>query len=668
MDLVEAKARQCEQNYSDRERKRLGTHYTPNAVIDYIVNRVLRPLSEHPDSLPSIRVLDPACGSGLFLLKAYETLADFWKTANGGFGKKDAKHILENCLFGIDIDERAVSATKAHLLQKASLHESDSAFLDKNIVVGDALSFAHPSTLIPMHNHTTDERSPGGIFSKHSFDCVIGNPPYVRIQNTPSEKRGCYTSSYTTTAGRFDVSTLFIELSEYLLKANGRFGFIVSNKVLSTAGAKGLRRFLLTRFSIEEIVDLADTKLFAAAVLPMILIASRSGKNGNQIAYSSISESHDVTASALPTDNILHLLDSSEIPFEANVSFADRVFKLQRFYADTPSSGDKVWTFHNERENRILSKIRQNSICTLSDIVKKVSVGLKTTADDVFIKPMTEDFVKQQGLEPTLVFPVLESHNVNRWTYSWDPQHDLFVLYPHIERNGKVIPAELDAYLQIKKCLEANRTRLESRTYLIESGRRWYEIWVHQSPSDFSKRKIITPDISSCNRFALDDKGFYVNGTCFYLILTDESDASYYSVLGLLNSKVIEYFHKITSGNSLYAKRFRYWSSYIGAYPVAKRLLNSPDVRLLIAQNVGRLLATGKNDERLKLEEENDRLCYELFDLTEDEVKEIGATLSACSLPLSEKGDVGEYRLRQRSNTRGESPRSGDRSIVVKCW
>ena len=647
MDVIEAKARQYERGYSNRECKSLGTHYTPDAVIDYIVNRVLRPLSDHPDSLRSIRILDPACGSGLFLLKAYEILADCQQKARDGFDKKDARHILENCLFGIDIDERAVSATKKHLLQKASLNKSDSAFLDKNIVVGDALSFAHPSTLIPMHNHAAVELSPHGIFSRHSFDCIVGNPPYVRIQNTPSEKRGCYTSSYATAAGRFDISTLFIELSEYLLKEKGRFGFIVSNKVLSTAGAKGIRRFLLTQFELEEIVDLADTKLFAAAVLPMILIASRPAKSGNRtrstsrIAYSSITESHDVTASVLPTDNILHLLDNSEIPCETNISFADRVFKLQRFYADAPSSGEKVWTFHSERENRILSKIRRNSVCALSDIVRKISVGLKTTADDIFIKPMTTDFVQQNGLEAILVHPALESHNIHRWTCSWDRQRDLFVLYPHIEQNRKVIPVDLDAYPHVKKYLDTNRARLESRTYLIKGGRRWYEIWVHQSPSDFGRRKIVTPDISSGNRFALDDKGFYVNGTCFYLILTDESDVSYYSILGLLNSKVIEYFHKITSGNSLYAKRFRYWSSYIGVYPVPKRLLNSPHRKLSISQNVGRLLATDNKDERLSLEEENSRLCYDLFDLTGNEILEIEATLSARSRPSSKKGNVG---------------------------
>jgi adenine-specific DNA-methyltransferase len=641
MALIETQARQHEQSYSEIERKRLGAHYTPDSVVDYIIRHALQPLLNIPDSVKNVRILNPACGSGLFLLKAYEILADCQQRSRGGFGPKDAKHILENCLFGIDIDEQAVKLTKKHLLQKASLSESDSAFLGKNIVVGDALSFAHPSTLIPMHNHASDELSVGGIFLKHSFDCIIGNPPYVRIQNTPSEKRGCYASSCTTATGRFDVSTLFIELSEHLLKDNGRFSFIVSNKILSTAGAKKLRSFLLERFSIEEIIDLADTKLFDAAVLPMILIATKAGKSGNQIAYSSITESHENAASSLRAENVLDLLDNSKIPFEANVSVASRMFKLQRFYADMPSLRDKIWTFHNERENRILSKIHRNAACTLGDISQKISVGLKTTADDIFIKPMTEEFVRQKGLEADLVFPVLESHNINRWTYTWDPRRDLFVLYPHIEQNGKVVPVELDTYPRIKAYLEANRERLEAREYLTKSGRCWYEVWVHQSPSDFSRKKIITPDISLGNRFAFDNKGFFVNGTCFYLILMDESDISYYSILSLLNSKVIEYFHKITSGNSLYAKRFRYWTSYIREYPVAKRLLDSPGVKSLIADNVARLLNTTKETERTKLENENDCFCYSLFDLTEDEIEEIEETLNERSMP-SKKGKASE--------------------------
>ncbi len=280
----------------------------------------------------------------------------------------------------------------------------------------------------------------------------------------------------------------------------------------------------------------------------------------------------------------------------------------------------------------MLAKLKLNSSHTLNEISQKISVGLKTTADSVFIKPIsTKNFIKQIGFELELVHPILESHNIDRWNYRWDSEHDLFVLYPHIEENGKVVPINLDAYPKAKEYLESNRPQLEARTYLAESDRRWYEIWVHQFPNDFRQRKLITPDISAHNRFAIDDGAFFVNGTCFYIILKDKSDNSYFSVLGLLNSKVIEYFHKTTSGNSLYAKRFRYWSSYVGSYPVAKQLFACPELTSAIVANVSRLLRTNVDEERIRLEKENDDLCYQLFDLTEDDIKEIESTLSVHS-------------------------------------
>ena len=636
--LIETRARKHEQTYSNEHRKLLGTHYTPDPIVDYIVQHSLCPLLEFPERLQAIRVLDPACGSGLFLLKAFEILAQRWRGAFGSFGPQDAKHILANSLFGIDIDEPAVLATRRHLLEKASLSEDDVPQLIENIAVGDSLSLKPPFTQLGLDDPATDQTKAGSCFSKHSFHAIIGNPPYIRIQNTSLNKRDRYTSTYLTASGRFDISTLFVELSEYLLKDQGRLGFIVSNKILSTSGARKLRAFLLAHFSIEEIVDLSDTKLFEAAVLPLIVVATRTRNNGDHIAYSSITESHTRDASTVQSDNLLGLIAGSQIPFEANVAFANKVFQVQRFYGSRPSTRANVWTFHNERENRLLSKLKLNSSHTLNDISEKISVGLKTTADSVFIKPMTKNFIKERGFEPELVFPLLESHNIDRWRYLWDSEGDLFVLYPHIEQNGKLVPIDLDTYPRAKEYLEANRPQLEARTYLAESNRRWYEIWVHQSPNDFRQRKLITPDISSHNRFAIDDKAFFVNGTCFYIILKDKSDNSYYSILGLLNSKIIEYFHKTTSGNSLYAKRFRYWSSYVGSYPIAKRLFSAPELTSAIVTNVSRLLRTNNDEERVRLEKENDRLCYQLFDLTNDDIKEIESTLTVHSPHSRTKG------------------------------
>lgn len=106
---------------------------------------------------------------------------------------------------------------------------------------------------------------------------------------------------------------------------------------------------------------------------------------------------------------------------------------------------------------------------------------------------MKKSFIEENDFEDDLIFPLIESNNVERWRICWEPQKDLYVLYPHIEKNGIVLPADLNAYPRIKHYLEANRQQLESRFYLIESGRQWYEIWVHQSPSDFRNIKIVTP-------------------------------------------------------------------------------------------------------------------------------------------------------------------------------
>jgi adenine-specific DNA-methyltransferase len=637
MTSIETKARQHEHTYSDDHRKLLGTHYTPDSVVDYIVNRTLRPHLESSESLTNIKILDPACGSGLFLLKAFDILANYWKESFGSFTPKDAQYLIGNSLFGIDIDEQAVFATRRHLIQKTSL-DPDSFNIDTNIVVGDALCLRPLSNQMRFGEQRMLETPLGAKFSEHSFNCIIGNPPYVRIQNTPLDKRKRYISVYTTAAGRFDVSALFLELSEYLLKENGRIGFIVSNKILSTSGAKKLRTFLLTHFAIEEIVDLSDTKLFDAAVLPLILIATRSKKSLRHIVYSSVTESHRKTSTFQQTTNILQLLKDSGIPCETSASVHGRIFQVQRFFATPPSKRANVWAFHNERENFLLSKLKDQSTCTLGDLCEKISVGLKTTADTVFIKPMTKSFIKQHAFEKKLIFPLLESHNVNRWRCCWNSQTDLYVLYPHMEQNGKIIPIDLDEYPEVKKYLEKNRVQLEARTYLKESQRQWYEIWVHQSPRDFRQRKIVTPDISSHNRFALNDNGLFVNGTCFYLILKDKSDISYYSILGLLNSRVIEYFHKTTSGNSLYAKRFRYWTSYISSYPIPKRLIDSTQLVSQMAQNVSCLLNNPVDKERADREKENNRLCYRLFDLTESDIQEVETTLSLHRSQPSTKG------------------------------
>jgi tRNA1(Val) A37 N6-methylase TrmN6 len=628
--VIENIARAYEATYSASERKLSGTHYTPDNVIAYIVEKTVRAAIGCVNDFGQFRVVDPACGSGLFLLKAFDMICAAIQQREGRIGSQQARAVLENCLYGIDIDAAVIEAAQRNLLQKAEKFGVRNAKMTNNFFAGDALTLLTENA--PQLALGLDANSYTPIFpevmANGGFDCVIGNPPYIRIQNIfPLERRQKYTNFFQTASGRFDIANLFIELGATLLKDNGRLGFIVSNKLLFTNGARQLRQYILNHFAIEEIIDLADTKLFYAAILPMILLLKRGRDVSHPMIFGSVAEIKTNSSQAQQVSDIFQTLEDTKLPISREIEIQQRVFKVQKFLTSQPSSANTVWTFHPPLEKCILEKIRSHAQVKLKDIAEKVSVGLKTTADDVFVKPMRLVFIQANKLEDELVFPVLESHNIGRWSIQWHREKDNFVLYPHKEAQGKLMPVDLNRFPYVKKYLHLHREKLASRSYLQEAGRQWYEIWVHQSPADFTKTKIITPDISSTNRFALDRKGFFVNGTCFYIILKDQSLETNYAVLALLNSKLIEYFHKMTSGNVLYAKRFRYWTTYLSQYPIPKALDSEPALVQKLADHA-RLLETLSSPKDIsELEDSIDRLVYNMFELDSSEINEIEATL-----------------------------------------
>ena len=127
--------------YSIESRKLLGVHYTPDAVIEYIVRLTLRPYFEQSDaaSVRNLTIVDPACGSGLFLLKAFDVLRSFWTQRLGHFRAEEARHILENNLYGVDIDASAVRVAKERLAHKAKEFGVGTVDLEQTIRQGDAL-------------------------------------------------------------------------------------------------------------------------------------------------------------------------------------------------------------------------------------------------------------------------------------------------------------------------------------------------------------------------------------------------------------------------------------------------------------------------------------------------------------------------------------------------
>lgn len=627
--LAENTARAYETTYSASERKLSGTHYTPDDVIGYIIEKTIC-VDVAASTLLQYKILDPACGTGLFLLKAFEAICAAFRRKQGVLIPQQARAILENCIYGIDIDAAAIRETQKNLLIKAKELGVQSAEIRKNFFAGDALD------LLTGQQQQMDFDFDNGyaktiifpeVMTQGGFDYVIGNPPYIRIQNIfPTERRNRYINFFRTATGRFDISVLFIELATRFLREKGKLGFIVSNKFLSTNGAKQLRQFIIDNFTVEEIVDLADTKLFEAAVLPMILILQRGRGLFEQMLFSVATETKSSSPNSKKNDSIFEILRENQLPFACEAKIGTRIFNIQKFISPQPQRTNSIWTFHSPTETKILEKIKCATKGTLSDFAEKISVGLKTTADEVFIKPMTKAFIDQMGFERELVLPVLESHNIQRWKIHWDLEKDNHVLYPHQYSNERLLPVNLSRFPQVKKYLYSHRNQLAGRTYLKESGRQWYEIWVHQSPRDFEKIKIITPDISAVNRFGLDQNGYFVNGTCFYIILKNQSLELNFAILALLNSRLIEYFHKTTSGNALYAKRFRYWATHLSRYPIPKAF-EEASVLERLTQYARTLQGLSITHEIKKVETENDRLIFELFGLNDSDIDEVEITL-----------------------------------------
>jgi SAM-dependent methyltransferase len=219
------------------ERRATGVYYTPPEIVRLIVDLTLEPLlgSDVRSATPP-RILDPACGAGEFLVDAQRRLSE-------RFGPMAAA----KSVFGSDIDSRAIAIARQRLPD-----------LDRiNLLVGDALNCA--------------------ALGDESFDVIVGNPPYVNIRQLAKtlspERIAALRRRFRTARGNFDLYALFIERAIELLKPGGRCGLIVPNKWATLDYAQPCRELLLKATTVEQVIDLSESRAFAkASVYPHVLV------------------------------------------------------------------------------------------------------------------------------------------------------------------------------------------------------------------------------------------------------------------------------------------------------------------------------------------------------------------------------------------------------------
>jgi len=322
---VIAGARAAEVVEKRAKRKSQGIYYTPTFVVRYIVRQTLgRYLDEHGyNPARPVRVLDMSCGSGSFLIEAFDTLdRHLARERSQAHGEREdvvdyarRMEILTQCIYGVDKDEQAVAVAKLNLSLKA-LHARDKLPMLENIRVGDSLISGTPDELKAAFGKDWKEKKPFNwetefreVFALSpsqaegrggGFDVIVGNPPYIRAENMPRDERDYYMDSkhFEVAYGRFDIHILFVERALKFLKAGGRLGFIVPYSVLYQNYGGKLRQFILDNCVIESIVDFSRYRVFQEATVDTCILilrkeADAKGRQGNRIEVISQSDYHN---------------------------------------------------------------------------------------------------------------------------------------------------------------------------------------------------------------------------------------------------------------------------------------------------------------------------------------------------------------------------------------
>lgn len=257
-------------------RKKQGAYYTPPYIIRYMIDVSLKCVFEAGSDLSfhGLKIIDPACGGGSFLIETFNALVE------KGLTEEEA---IE-CIFGTDIDEDAVHTT-VFVLTMAVIARNrglDPLYIkqrwQKQVRVGNALNPVKMSSLFPTEPNgpatfiNWSSYFPSVFTADAGFDIVIGNPPYVSNKLIPPDQKKVYRDSFSTALGQYDLSVLFFEQGINLLRNGGVVSYIASNKFMAADYGKNLRKKLLDTCQICEMVDVSTLKCFKkTAVYPVII-------------------------------------------------------------------------------------------------------------------------------------------------------------------------------------------------------------------------------------------------------------------------------------------------------------------------------------------------------------------------------------------------------------
>lgn len=554
------------------KRKKLGEHYTRMDLVNLIYDEYKLDVNIER------KVIDPACGSGNFLVGYLNRLFSVYND------NEVLKNIIIEKIFkgeiivGIDVQKNTCLIAKLRLLMLIFKYSNQ----------------INPKNTLPIYQLDSLSDEKNNVLEDSQYDLVVTNPPYLRYHSLNENQRKLYKKKYYSAKGKYDLYTLFIEKSIRLVnKKEGKIAIVTSDKFMSASYGKAIREYVEKNVHLAKVMDLSAIFPFKAAVLSAVYFFETPKRRVN------------------------------ENPTWEKVVQNDGALSTNKM--GTVNLGS-YWRYNLPSMEGVFNKINEHPRAKyLDEFIESILVGFQSTADSVFCKQITNEFIDKNKLEKNLVFPMLRGKNLRRWTYQWTGDiegSDTYVLYPYIEKSGITRKITLENFPNVNKYLLSHKDQLDQRKYIINKrGKEWYEHWVERSHRTFKNIKILTPDLSSECRFSLDTNGFFYNGTIYAIRLKSNFTLDDYKfLLGILNSNLIFFIHKQLNPTHLNSKRFRFQSPIMKKYPIVLLDKKESLYREMVSL-VDKIIEvkSQKGDIEKKERKVND-LVYKIYGLGEDDI------------------------------------------------
>lgn len=455
------------------------------------------------EKLASVKVCDPACGSGAFLNQVFDFLYAEGQRVNAELARLQLgqtttsdlqKDILQNNIYGVDVNPESVEITRLSLWLKTADRSKELTSLDHTIRCGNSL-VDDPN----VAGETAFDWAAAfpEVMQQGGFDVIVGNPPYGADW---SKVKTHLEKHYAVYLASTDSYTFFFEHGLTLLKQGGKLGYISSNKFMrSNYGAK-LREYL-QQYQIDSIVDFGELPVFDdAATFPAIYILTKTPPH-KQTSFTAVKN--------------LDFTYVAEVVEQNGVLLPEIAF------------GKEGWTLANSTKSALLEKMRKAGVPLGNYVGGRFYRGILTGFNQAFIidRRKHDELIAEDPKSEEIIKPFLDGDDVRKYRLAFKDQYIILTR----------IGVEIERYPAIFKHLLQYQAQLEKR---YDKGKHWWELRACDYYADFEAIKIIYPEIAMTSRFAYDEGEYFTNKTAFIMPNADKY------LLSVLNSQCVWFFLK----------------------------------------------------------------------------------------------------------------------------